>query len=99
VESSNYRTAKLPANVNLPDFVKPKFQDFYKAMFDNSTKTEDYRTAFTEYFWNMGWCDPCAAPPLSPEELAKAGVFWLGGDAAQNFAAMKNPKPVVPPTY
>jgi hypothetical protein len=99
VESSNYRTAKLPANVNLPDFVKPKFQDFYKAMFDNSTRTEDYRTVFTEYFWNMGWCDPCAAPPLSQEELTKAGVFWLGGDAAQNFNAMKTPRPVVPPTY
>ena len=99
VESSNYRTAKLPANVNLPDFVKPKFQDFYKAMFDNSTKSEDYRTVFTEYFWNMSWCDPCAAPPLSEEELTKTGVFWLDGNEAQNFNAMKNPRPVAPPAY
>jgi hypothetical protein len=99
VESSNYRTVKLPANVNLPDFVKPKFQDFYKAMFDYSTKSEDYRTVFTEYFWNMSWCDPCAAPPLSEEELTKAGVFWLGGNEAQNFNAMKNPKPAAPPAH
>ncbi|HEY8027454.1 MAG TPA: DUF2330 domain-containing protein [Burkholderiaceae bacterium] len=90
VESSNYRTAKLPANVNLPDFVKPKFQDFYKAMFDKAARTEDYRVAFTEYFWNMGWCDPCAAQPLSREELMKAGVFWLDGDVGQNFNAMQN---------
>lgn len=91
VESSNYRTAKLPSNVNIPEFVKPKFQDFYKAMFDKSTRTDDYRTVFTEYFWNMNWCDPCAAQPLSHEELLKAGVFWLDGDAAQNFGAMQNP--------
>jgi hypothetical protein len=25
----------------------------------------------------MGWCDPCAADPLSNEELQKLGVFWL----------------------
>ena len=28
----------------------------------------------------MSWCDPCAADPLSPEELKKAGVFWLDGN-------------------
>lgn len=91
VESSNYRTAKLPANVNLPDFIKPKFQDFYKAMYDAATRKEDYRVVFTEYFWDMAWCDPCAAQPLSREELRKSGVFWLDGDPAQNFSAMQNP--------
>jgi hypothetical protein len=25
----------------------------------------------------MGWCDPCAAQPLSNDELRKLGVFWL----------------------
>ena len=25
----------------------------------------------------MGWCDPCAAAPLSREELKGLGVFWL----------------------
>src|SRR6185437_8910462 len=32
VESSNYRTTRLPAEVNLPPFIKQKFQDFYRAM-------------------------------------------------------------------
>jgi len=32
---------------------------------------------FLEYAWDMGWCDPCAADPLSIEELRKLGVFWL----------------------
>jgi hypothetical protein len=40
VESSNYRTVKLPANVNLPHFVKPKFQQFYKALFDHEAEKE-----------------------------------------------------------
>jgi hypothetical protein len=29
----------------------------------------------------MSWCDPCAANPLSTEELRKLGVFWLGNSA------------------
>ena len=96
VESSNYRTVKLPANVNLPDFIKPKFQDFYKAMYDTASKKEDYRAVFTEYFWNMSWCDPCAAAPLSRDELKDSGVFWLDGDVEQGFRALQNPAPQAP---
>ena len=91
VESSNYRNVKLPANMNLPFFVKPKFQDFYKDMFNSEAKKEDHRVVFTEYFWDMAWCDPCAANPLSPEELRKAGVFWLDGNADDNFSVMTSP--------
>jgi hypothetical protein len=91
VESSNYRTVKLPANVNLPHFVKPKFQDFYKALFASESLKEDHRVVFTEYFWDMAWCDPCAANPLSQDELRKAGVFWVGGDSDDNFKVMNAP--------
>jgi hypothetical protein len=89
VESSNYRTVKLAANENLPPFVKPKFKEFYKALYDTSAAREDYRVVFTEYFWDMGWCDPCAANPLTTSELRKAGVFWVGGDEAENFQQMQ----------
>ena len=27
------------------------------------------RAVFLEYAWDMGWCDPCAADPLSADEL------------------------------
>ena len=91
VESSNYRTVKLPANVNLPHFIKPKFQDFYKALFASESLKEAHRVVFTEYFWDMAWCDPCAANPLNSEELRKAGVFWVGGDAEDNFKVMNAP--------
>lgn len=103
VESSNYRTVKLAANENLPHFIKPHFKDFYKALFDTSAQREDYRVAFTEYFWDMSWCDPCAANPLSPEELRQAGVFWLDGQADEAFKRLqvqapgRMPPMVLPP--
>ena len=28
----------------------------------------------------MNWCDPCAADPLSQEELRSLGVYWLGAN-------------------
>lgn len=77
VEAANYRTVKLPANQNLPPGIKRDFKGFYKALFDHQARQEEHRVVFTEYFWDMGWCDPCAADPLSPAELKQAGVFWL----------------------
>jgi hypothetical protein len=90
VESSNYRTANVPANVNLPEFIQPQFGDFYKAMYDTASAKEDYRAVFTEYFWNMAWCDPCAAQPLTREELQESGVFWLDGNPDKGFNALQN---------
>jgi hypothetical protein len=81
VEATNYRTEKLPTGENLPEYIQPKFQDFYKAMFDKQVSDNAMRAVFTEYVWNMGWCDPCAGPPLTREELHSLGVFWL--DEAQ----------------
>lgn len=83
VEASNYRTVKLPANIDLPVFLRGDFKNFYKSMFDQHAKRDDYKTVFTEYFWDMGWCDPCAANPLSPSELRQAGVFWLDRPGAE----------------
>ena len=89
VESANYRTVKLPANDNLPPAVKKDFNRFYKAMFDHQARQENHRVVFTEYFWDMAWCDPCAADPLSSEELRQAGVFWL------NDGQQANESPVI----
>jgi hypothetical protein len=81
VEASNYQTLKLPSDMDIPVYIKDDFANFYKAMFETQVKKQNLRAVFTEYFWNMGWCDPCAAEPLSFEELKQLGVFWLGGDA------------------
>ena len=77
VEATNYRTVKLPANMDLPVYLRSEFNSFYKAMFNEQTKREAMKVVFTEYFWDMSWCDPCAADPLSTEELKQAGVSWL----------------------
>ena len=42
----------------------------------------------------MAWCDPCAANPLSLDELRGAGVFWLDGDTSPVGVA---PGSFVPP--
>ena len=83
VETTNYRTKKLPTGQDIPIFVKEEFGDFYKAMFAEQVKKEDMRVVFTEYAWDMNWCDPCAAEPLSADELRKLGVFWTGDDEVQ----------------
>jgi hypothetical protein len=82
VETTNYRTVKLPSGQDVPLFVKEKFGAFYAALFDHQVAKEDMHTVFLEYAWDMGWCDPCSADPLSPDELRRLGVFWLDGGAA-----------------
>jgi hypothetical protein len=34
----------------------------------------------------MRWCDPCAADPLSGDELRQLGVFWSNGDPRSGAA-------------
>lgn len=85
VETTNYRTVRLPTGVELPRQVKEEFARFYQAMFTEQVRRQDMRAVFLEYAWDMGWCDPCAADPLSPEKLRQLGVFWLAptGDASR----------------
>ena len=84
VEIANYRTVKVPSDAQIPLFVKDEFGDFYKAMFQTAYQREGKKVAFMEYAWNMAWCDPCSAEPLTNEELKKAGVFWLNSNNQNN---------------
>jgi hypothetical protein len=77
VETTNYRTVRLPTDAELPVHVRDDFAAVYRALFDEQARREDLRAVFTEFFWDMSWCDPCAANPLSPDELRQAGVFWV----------------------
>ncbi|PYR02341.1 MAG: DUF2330 domain-containing protein [Acidobacteria bacterium] len=79
VETTNYRTAKLPADMDLPVYLKQpnEFAAFYKAMFTRQVENQDGSAVFLEYAWDMKWCDPCAADPLSNDELRRLGVFWI----------------------
>jgi hypothetical protein len=80
VETANYRTVKLPSDVDVPLYIKQEFGDFYKAMFERAVARENMRAVFVEYAWDMGWCDPCAADPLSSKELVELGARWIGSD-------------------
>ena len=100
VETTNYRTVKLPANMDVPTYLRGEFGPFYKALFDEHARRESYRAVFTEYFWDMSWCDPCAAEPFSRDELLAAGVTWVGaaaGDLAPGPATSPAPSPGIMP--
>lgn len=84
VALENYPLLRMPSNVTLPEYVENDFAETYRAMFQHAYE-KNKSAAFLEYAWDMSWCDPCAADPLNPEELAQAGVFWL--DDYADFAA------------
>ncbi|MGZ8812293.1 MAG: DUF2330 domain-containing protein [Thermoanaerobaculia bacterium] len=92
VETTNYRTIKLPSDVDIPVYVRERFGDFYKAMFSEQVRRENMTSVFLEYAWNMSWCDPCAADPLTEDELRKLGVFWLGEEDKRS-GSIRQPVP------
>jgi hypothetical protein len=61
-------------------------------MFSTATRREDNKAVFLEYAWNMNWCDPCAADPLTPTELKKLGVFWVN-DVISGQSVIPKPMP------
>lgn len=84
IELTNYRTVKVPSDVEIPEFVQQEFPKFYTTMFQKSYEKENKQVAFLEYAWDMASCDPCSAQPLNQEELKQAGVFWLNSGARSN---------------
>jgi len=88
VETTNYRTVKLPSDIDVPLYVKDEFGNFYKAMFDRAVERENMRAVFVEYAWDMGWCDPCAADPLTNKELVELGARWIGSDEATPYRSL-----------
>jgi hypothetical protein len=81
VEASNYRNIKVPSDVDVPLFVANDFPNFYKATFDHAVARESMHGVFVEYAWDMGWCDPCAAAPVTNNEMAELGAQWVPGPA------------------
>jgi len=83
VETTNYRTVRMPSDVDVPEFVDADFGAFYRALFERQSVTERNSAVFLEYAWDMAWCDPCAADPLSADELRQLGVFWIANGDGQ----------------
>ena len=84
VETVNYRTVKLPTDLEIPEYVKDKWPDFYRAMFLQQTRKNGMGVVFCEYAWDAAWCDPCPTNPPSPEQMRQLGVFWLDDDRSGN---------------
>ena len=98
VESTNYRTVKLRTDVEIPAYVKDpaEFGEMYRAMFDDHVRRENMSAVFQEYAWDMAWCDPCAADPLTGDELRQLGVFWqdeLAGVTMRGARVAPTPAP------
>jgi hypothetical protein len=77
VETTNYKTLKIPSNMDIPIYTKKDFGSFYRAMFAEQVKKDGGKAVYLEYAWDMGWCDPCAADPVPNDKLASLGVSWI----------------------
>lgn len=82
VETSNYRTAKLPTDRDVPEFIQNQFPQFYVSTFDQFWNSEKGRSVVLEYAWDVSGnngvkCDPCPTTPMSYIEMREAGVNWI----------------------
>jgi hypothetical protein len=83
VETKNYQTRKIPTNTEVPLHLKERegaFGDFYKAVFERAVKKAGGSGVFMEYFFDIGSCDPCSAPPPTMGQMLELGVWWSDGD-------------------
>ena len=80
---------KLPTGMDVPLYVKDEFGKFYQALFERAVARENMRAVFVEYAWDMGWCDPCAAKPMTFKELVELGARWVESDEDAPFAARR----------
>ncbi|MEM6263656.1 MAG: DUF2330 domain-containing protein [Bacteroidota bacterium] len=90
IETTNYRTVKVPSNRDIPTFVRDEFGDFYTSVFDRAWKREGKKAVFLEYSWDISSsnyvkCDPCASTPPAYADLREAGVFWATNQAPQGW--------------
>lgn len=81
VESTNYRTARVPTDIDVPEFVKGDFPSFYPRVFEKVRAREGQDALYLEYAWAVSsvrpTCDPCTGPSLTPGELRGLGAYWV----------------------
>jgi hypothetical protein len=73
-EAANYGNVFIPTNLDVSEKAKPRFGEFYAALFDRVLE-KNPKSVVTEYSWDAGTCDPCPGPALTATDLAT-----LGGD-------------------
>jgi len=81
VETTNYRTARLPTDVDVPEYIADdgNFAPFYTALFDRQVSRDEMSDVYLEYAWPMSTevpCDPCTAAMPTQNEFAPLGADW-----------------------
>lgn len=82
VETTNYRTIKVPTDKQVPEFVQDYFGQFYVDTYRKFRRQQGSANVFLEYAWDvsssvMQFCDPCTGPPPMLQDLITAGVDWV----------------------
>ncbi|HOS47683.1 MAG TPA: DUF2330 domain-containing protein [Bacteroidia bacterium] len=82
VETTNYRTVKMPTDREVPEFVQQYFGKFYVDLYKKNLAKEGSDNVFMEYGWDISGqmqvkCDPCAGNPPMLNGLFEAGVNWI----------------------
>lgn len=82
VETTNYRTTRMPSDREVPTFIKEHFGRFYTDLYKEHIRQAGQDNVFLEYAWDLSGqnsvkCDPCPSQPPLYNELLTAGVDWL----------------------
>ena len=90
VETTNYRTAKIPTDTEIPLFIQRKFGVFYSDLFKTSYRKYAKKAVFLEYAWDVSprqrvKCDPCVGPPPLFADLTQVGVDWARNSGERVF--------------
>jgi hypothetical protein len=92
VESTNYRTIRVPTDVDVPEFVKEEFTSFYPLLLAKLRRSQGDDVIVQEYAWVVSperpTCDPCTAPHLSAEVLRELGAYWIYADGRPSDAVL-----------
>jgi len=87
-EVANYKNVFIPTNFDVKTTVKPRFGEFYAALFDKTIEANP-RAVVTEYAWTAVpnyHCDPCTDADITNPDLGVLGAEVIGGNLlAGNF--------------
>ncbi len=82
VETTNYRTVKVPTDKNVPVFVQNYFGQFYVDTYRKNRREQGSSNVYLEYAWDVSssvtqFCDPCTGAPPMLQDFLTAGVDWV----------------------
>jgi hypothetical protein len=83
-EVANYKNVTIPTNFDVRPAVKPRFAEFYAALFDK-TLAANPGAVVTEYAWTAMpqlKCDPCPDQVPADADMMTLGADVIGGPVA-----------------